>query len=307
MGGRERDRKEAPACPVSKCLQQHNAKNSSHPGSALVNCLTSRRHAARASGKVRLMPRPRTAPVFVHQFEGAEVLEALLQASGSRLSAAEALELLREGYSQRRSVGEVISKLFKGEPRFPDPSVAKQLFQNLLGLWDLLQSDRPIALHAPYTPDPKPPPHPAPGSFAPNGPDRKFVENAWRYLEDLDKRGRNRLQHSFENRQDSLLGFLEEQGLSDAGFDCAEQLVFELFSMIELGWPPGTRPVLRSELDQGGQIAEQAPAALLEYADEQLFEAEQDEESPLAPDEAAEVRRIVTGCLRALWAARRIE
>jgi hypothetical protein len=231
----------------------------------------------------------------------------LLQASGSRLSAAEALELLREGYSQRRSVGEVISKLFKGEPRFPDPAVAKQLFQNLLGLWDLLQSDRPIALDSPQGPDQKPPPHPAPGSFAPNGPDQKFVENAWRYLEDLDKRGRNRLQHSFENRQDSLLGFLEEQGLSDAGFNCAEQLVFELFSMIELGWPPGTRPVLRSELDQGGQIAEQAPAALLEYADEQLFEAEQDEESPLAPDEAAEVRRIVTGCLRALWAARRTE
>jgi len=258
------------------------------------------------------MPRPRSVPArsvpaFVHQFEGAEVLEALLQASGSRLSAAEALEVLREGYRQRRSVGESIPKLFKGEPRFSDPSVAKQLFQNLLGLWDLLQSDSPIALHAPQAPDQKRPPQAAPGSFTPNGPDRKFVENAWRYLEDLDKRGRNRLQHSFENRQDSLLGFLEEQGLSDAGFDCAEQLVFELFSMIELGWPPGTRPVLRSELDQGGQIAEQAPAALLEYADEQLFEAEQDEESPLAPDEAAEVRRIVTGCLRALWAARRTE
>src|SRR5713226_9356678 len=117
------------------------------------------------------MPRPRSVPArsvpaFVHQFEGAEVLEALLQASGSRLSAAEALELLREGYSQRRSVGEVISKLFKGEPRFPDPALAKQLFQNLLGLWDLLQSDRPISLDSPQCPDQKPPPHPAPGSFA---------------------------------------------------------------------------------------------------------------------------------------------
>src|SRR5712664_756765 len=172
------------------------------------------------------MPRPRSIPVFIHQFEGAEVLEALLQASGSRLSAAEALEVLRQGYSQRRSVGETIPNLFKGEPRFPDPSVAKRLFQNLLGLWDLLQSDRPIALHAPQVLDQERPRQAAPGAFAPNGPDPQFVENAWRYLEDLDKRGRNRLQHSFENRHDSLVGFLEEQGLSDAGFDCAEQLGF---------------------------------------------------------------------------------
>lgn len=221
------------------------------------------------------------------------------------MSPAQALEVLREGYRERRSVGEAIAKLFKGEPRFPDPSVAKRLFQNLLGLWDLVQANRPIALEAPQVPLEKPPRQPAPGPFAPEGPDRKYVENAWRYLEDLDKRGRNRLQHSYENRQDSLVGFLEEQGLSDAGLDCAEQLAFELFCMIELGWPPGTRPVLRSELDRGGQIAEQAPAALLEYADEQVFEAEQDEESPLAPDEAAEVRRIVIRCLRALWAARR--
>jgi hypothetical protein len=223
------------------------------------------------------------------------------------LSADEALGVLREGHSQRRSVGQVIPSLFKGEPRFPDPSVAKRLFQNLLGLWDLLESDPTIALHAPPGIAQQQPRQAAPGAFAPDGPDRKFVENAWRYLEDLDKRGRNRLQHSFENRQDSLVGFLEEQELSDAGFDCAEQLVFELFCMIELGWPPGTRPVLRSELDQGGQTATQSPMALLEYADEQIFEAEQDEESPLAPDEAAEVRGIVTRSLRALWAARRTE
>jgi hypothetical protein len=248
-----------------------------------------------------------SAPDFVHQFEGAEVLEALLQASGSHLSADEAFGVLREGFSQRRSVGEVIPSLFKGEPRFPDPSVAKRLFQNLLGLWDLLESDRPIALHAPPDFAPARPGQAAPGAFAPDGPDRKFVENAWRYLEDLDKRGRNRLQHSFENRQDSLVGFLEEQELSDAGLDCAEQLVFELFCMIELGWPSGTRPVLRSELEQREQNAKQSPTALLEYADEQIFEAEQDEELPLSPDEAAEVRGIVTRCLRALWAARRTE
>ncbi len=38
--------------------------------------------------------------------------------------------------------------------------------------------------------------------------------------------------------------------------------------MIELGWPAGTRSVARPELQA--------------YADEAVFEAEQDEESPLA-------------------------
>jgi hypothetical protein len=243
---------------------------------------------------------------FVHHFEGLETLEALLRASDSRMSAHQALERLREGQHLRQAPSEVFPTLFEGEPRFADKSIAKRLFQNLLGLWDLLESGQPVALDAPEMAPRKRPKQGAPGVFAPHGPDREFVEKSWRYLEDLDKRGRDRLQHSFENRQDSLVGFLEEQALSDAGFDCAQQLVFELFAMIELGWPPGTRLVVRSELERGGQQqAKQAPAALLEYADEAIFEAEQDEEVPLLPDEAAKVRAVVTRCLDALWAARR--
>ncbi len=251
------------------------------------------------------MARGRASGDFVHRFEGKEVLEALLQVAGSRRTAQEILDLMREGRDRGWSGNDVIPGLFDGEPRFPDPTVAKRLFQNLLGLWDLVSSGQPVALETPEEISlPPPPKEPPPGPFGPDGPDVEFVEKAWRYIEDLDKRGRNRLQHSFENRQDGLVGFLEEQGLSDAGFDCAWQLVFELFCMIELGWPPGTRPVGRSDLERGGQNAQQAPAALLEYADEAIFEAEQDEEAPLAPDESAKLRVTVTRCLRALWAAR---
>ncbi len=251
------------------------------------------------------MPPQNQDRAFVRRFESGDVLDALLPVSGSRLSAADVLKLMRQGLSQHRSASEVIPTLFEGEPRFPDPAIARRLYQNLLGLWDLLESGQFVALDAPEQVAPPRPKATTPGPFPPDGPDRQFVENAWRHLEELDKRGRDRLQHSFENRQDSLLVFLEEQGLSDTGFDCARQLVFELFVMIELGWPPGTRPVLRFELERGGQNAREAPAALLEYANEAIFEAEQDEESPLAPEEGEKIRAAGTASLRALWAARR--
>lgn len=247
---------------------------------------------------------PRLRPDFNRHFEGKEVLEGLLQACGNCRSAEDTLELMRESHSRGDSANQLIPTLFDGEPRFPDPSYAQRLYQNLLGLWDLVSSGKSVSLEAPEKP-PRRPAQPAPGRFGPQGPDVHFVENAWRYLEDLDNRARNRLQHAFENRQDNLVGFLEEQGLSDAGFDCAYQLVFELFSMIELGWPPGTRPIARSSLERGGKRAQQVPAALREYVDEALFEAEQDEQEPLSREESAKVRAAAMECLSALWAARR--
>jgi len=234
------------------------------------------------------------------------VLAGLLDLAGSRYSPEQVVQRMREGYLRGKAPSDVIPGLFPREPQFPDPSFAKQLYQNLLGLWDLVESGEPLSLEdKPRAPRPrkrKPNPPPAFGSA---GPDPAFVETAWRYLEDLDKRGTDRLQHSFENRQDALQGFLEEQGLSENGFACARHLVFELFAMIELGWPPGTRPVLRSELE-GEQVALQdAPPALRDYAEEALFEAAQDDEAPLGGEELPSVRQLVLRSLRALWAARR--
>jgi hypothetical protein len=132
------------------------------------------------------------------------------------------------------------------------------------------------------------------------------MDAAWQYLEDIGEKGRTRMQHAFENRQDALLTHLDEVGLSDDGYLVARQLLLELHSMIELGWPPGVASVHEKALAQvpgSGDAA--APEALSAYVEEAIFEAEHDEEAPLPADEAKRVRDTVGRCLSALWRARR--
>ncbi len=52
-------------------------------------------------------------------------------------------------------------------------------------------------------------------------------------------------------------------------------------------------------------VLSQYAVALRDYAEEALFEAEHNDQAPLAPDEVARVRELVLRSLRALWAARR--
>ena len=234
------------------------------------------------------------------------MLQGLLELAGSPLDAQAAVARLKEGLEQGRSPGEVFPSLFEGEPHFPNPELARKLYQNLFGVWDLLEEGKVVDLRPPQEKAPrvkKPKPVP-PKPFHPGEPDEGYVEAAWRYLEDLDERGTERLNHSFENRQDALLGFLDESGLTDDGYGAARHLLFELHAMIELGWPPGLRSVSHSELSSGKSPGP-VPGALSAYADEALFEAEQDEEAPLPPAEAARVREAVTRGLSALWSARK--
>ena len=78
-----------------------------------------------------------TAPEFAHRFENAEVLAELLAIAGSPLSPDEVLQRFRAGRAEGAASSEVIPTLFPGPPRFPHPDVARRLFQNLLGLWDV--------------------------------------------------------------------------------------------------------------------------------------------------------------------------
>jgi hypothetical protein len=247
---------------------------------------------------------------FVRHFEGKETLDALLDVAGSDSTTEEVVEVFREASRAGEQVREIIPTLFEGEPRFPDPSLARKLYQNLFGLWDLVERGDKLEL-GPRERPPKPPKKPkpvAPPPFGKEGPDGAFVETAWRWLEDLDKRDKDRLLHAFENRQDALLSFLDEQaqsGLSDDAYACARFLLFELFSMIEVGHPPGTGQVSEALLAGREQATEPAPAALRAYADEAVFEAEQDEQTPLSPADAAKVRSVVERGLSALWNARK--
>lgn len=243
---------------------------------------------------------------FVHHFEGAQTLDGLLELAGSPCDTAEVLARFQAAREEGASSRDVIPTLFNEEPRFPSPELARRLYQNLLGLWDAVEEGKRVRLdEGPREPRPKKVKPVAPAPFAPDEPGSEFVEAAWRYLED-DEKARTRLHHAFENRQDALLGALDEAGLTDEGYAVAHHLLFELYAMLELGWPAGVASVDPAELGgDSGAEASPVPVALQAYMDEALFEAEQDEEHPLSPEELARVRPLVQRGLAALWRARK--
>jgi hypothetical protein len=244
-------------------------------------------------------------PDFAPHFEGAQTLDGLLELAGSPCDTAEVLERMRSARAEGAPRDAVIPTLFDGEPHFPSPEVARRLFQNLLGLWDLVEEGKTVRLdEGPRPPRPKKVKPVAPKPFAPGEPSTEFVEAAWRYLED-DEKERTRRQHAFENRQDAMLGALDAAGLADEGYAVARYLLFELHAMLELGWPPGLVSVDPAALEKPGTEAPPVPQALAAYAEEALFEAEQDEEQPLSAEELARVRTLVRNGLAALWRARK--
>jgi hypothetical protein len=242
---------------------------------------------------------------FARHFEGAPVLDELLQLAGASHDTLTVLAHLRQAHAEGRSSQEVIPSLFEHEPRFESPELARRLFQNLLGLWDLVREGKSVRLEdGPRPPRPKKEKVEPPRPFAPSEPDTAFVEAAWRYLED-DEKARTRLHDAFENKQDPLVGELDAAGLTDEGYAVARHLLFELHAMLELGWPQGLASVAPEAMEDPGTEALPVPPALTAYADEALFEAEQDEEHPLSPEELAKVRTLVKRGTAALWSARK--
>jgi hypothetical protein len=231
----------------------------------------------------------KTRDGFEARFEGAALLTELLAVAGCHLSLEEIVDGMRAARQDGASPGEVIPTLFEAEPRFPNPQVARHLYENLLGLWELAGQEGPLKLDGPAA-EPlrrpkKAPPPPKPPAFGFDGPDAEYVERAWRYLDTVDDKGRMPLEHAFENRQDALLVELESKALSDAAFSCARQLLFELFAMIELGWPTDTEKVVTSP-----------SPALTAYCEQVLAEAELEEDALL--------RETVAQGLTALWGSR---
>lgn len=238
---------------------------------------------------------------FEHRFEGAEVLDGLLDLAGSPFNSQDTLGRFVAAHQAGSKAADVIPTLFEGEPHFPDPEIARRLYQNLLGLWDLISSGRKVELNPEERPRREKKEKPAPPPpFSPGEPDSAFVEAAWRWLEELpegDPRTLERLTHAFENREDALLQWLDEAGLDDEPYATVRYLVFELFAMLETGWAPGLRSAAHAELESGPADVTGIPAALVGYADEALFESEMSED--------ATVRSLVYRALRALWNARR--
>lgn len=240
-------------------------------------------------------PRQSEAARFQRRYEGPEVLGALLAQAQSPYTVPQVVEMMKQAQASSRDAAQLFPSLFSGEPRFSDVSAAKRTFENLFGLWDSLSRSAPPPAAAPSN---------APGAFGAEGPSPEFISAALRHMDGWSERERTRHLHSFENRQDGLLTWLDGTGLSDEGYAVARHLLFEFHAMLELGWRPGVQSVASKEL-QGHPAQDVIPPSLLSYLDGVLFESEQEEEAPLSGEEVARVRREVVRGLGALWKARR--
>ena len=245
--------------------------------------------------------RGRDAPEFIHRFESAEVLAELLDLAGSPLEPEEVLRRFRSGRAEGAEASEVIPTLFPEPPRFPNTDLARRLFQNLLGLWDASASPAFRLPARASIPRLRPEKVPAPGPAGPAGPDRAYVEAVRAWLA-ADRRARDRLTDSFENRQDALLGSLDERGLSDKGWGVLRQLAFELHAVLEHadGAAPASVPPEALE----GAPAAKAPVELIGLVDQALASAEQDDPGPVPAAERETIRILGRQVLGALWEAR---
>ena len=208
---------------------------------------------------------------FVHLFESPEVLAELLDIARSSLAPEEVLRRFRTGRAEGAEAGEVIPTLFPEQPRFPSPDIARRLFQNLLGLWDAAHSPEfrlPSWTDAPRRTRPEK--VGPPGPPGPSGLDVAYVQAVRAWLAS-DRRARDRLTDSFENRQDALLGSLDERGLSDEGWGVLRQLAFELHAVLEHadGAAPASVPPEALDGDPGAK----APVELSGLVDQALAPA----------------------------------
>jgi hypothetical protein len=246
--------------------------------------------------------RVREDPGFAHRFESSEVLAELLAIAGSELSPEEVLARFRSARSEGVEAHDVIPALFPEAPRFPHPDIARRLFQNLLGLWDASASSGfRLGSDAPAPRPPRPEKVGPPGRPGPTGPDAAYVVAVRAWLAS-DRRARERLTDSFENRQDALLGSLDERGLSDEGWGVLRQLAFELHAVLEHadGAAPASVPPEALEGDPAAKV----PVELIGLVDQALASAEQDGPGPAPAAERERLRTLGRQVLGALWEAR---
>ena len=236
-------------------------------------------------------------------FEGVEALQTLLVNAGCLWDVGVVVDGFRAAQKDGLEAAQVFPELFEEEPRFESPASAQALYQNLFGLWDMV-ADNP-RLDFANLPErkraPKPPKAKAPGPFEGEVPTPAEVEAQWGFLEACTPKERERLRHAFDNRQDGVVVWLDQQGLSDEAYGLAHPLAFELFAILSLGFKA---PLSRARPDDVTAAQEKAvPEALKAHLEEALAEAE-DEADPLSQAELAKVRAAVTTVAACLWRAR---
>ncbi len=195
------------------------------------------------------MSRERERDEVKRQFQGLDALDELLSLAGSRVTAEGAVAGFRKAQADGQKPGDVIPALFDGEPRFSSPAIARALFGNLLGLWDLLARGGTPERGAPTRPSrpKKAPPPPAPEALGGEPPTSEWASGVLGYLAAVPKE-HQRVLDSFENRADALLAWLDVESPNDAVFACARGVLFELYALIFIGDAGAVRSIRVEDL-----------------------------------------------------------
>lgn len=229
------------------------------------------------------------------RFEGRAALDGLLTQSGSLADTEDVVAAFQAATKEGIPPAVVIQALWEDEPRFESAGQAGRLFGNLLALFELVASGAPLDLTAQAAAKARATKAQRPPPFGEGEPDDDFVEAAWRYFDDFPKE-RERLGHSFDNRQDALVSWLDLKGLDDDAFVLAHALVSDVHAMLEVGGH-SCSAVREADIPEAPAL----PEALARWIDEGVFEAEQHEEAPLGQAKAEQVRSLAARAASALW------
>jgi hypothetical protein len=230
---------------------------------------------------------------FERCFEGREVLQKLLEQSGTLADVDDVARAFSLALTQHAPPQAVIEALWDDEPRFESSRHAQRLFSNLLGLFDALGSGTPFDWLVEQKPI-KRIKAPKPAPVTAQALDAVFIEAAWNYLEDFPNE-KKKLAHRFDNAFDGLSTWLEAQGLSDEGFSVARHLVFEMFCVFEVAELNPQRPAREAP-----SLHTTCPEAVANYLETSLAAHEGDENLEMADDERARVRSLAQQAVMAL-------
>jgi len=232
------------------------------------------------------------------EFEGYDVLNKLLAESGAIADAQDVADAFAQAQKDGVAAPDVIHDLWVDEPRFDRPAHAARLFGNLLALFDLVASGEAPAPATEHEPRVKRVKASKPGEFGSEGPDAEYLKSASRFFDDYPKE-RERHHHAFDNRQDALVSWLDDSGLSDDGFALARYLLGEWFAVLELGG----RKV--ASLDESMLPAkaklDELPPDVTAWLTETLSDESSADENPLVEAEIGRVRDAVARAAVAMW------
>jgi hypothetical protein len=250
------------------------------------------------------------APGIAPQYEGPQVLDALLSRAGCPLLSAEVEERFREALAAGVERSDAVPVLFEEEPRFESPDEARRLYANLFGLWARVRAG--LGAGAESVP-PAPPPAeeeegseiPERGSVSGREVPRDLVEAVWRHLDALPERERRRARHRFEAAQPDLASWVDALPLPDVGAVAATDLVFECWAILDTAFGDRLGPAawgdIRALAAEPPPLEHEQPALGVYVAE--VLDLVAAEEPGFGPSERAQVERAMATAVAALGRA----